>query len=207
MGRITRGARRPHAVGVLSWDTREGTLEEVMSDRVMGQTPRGVGVEEGPSGRCRRDLATDGVRWRPFSGAVLSWLPHGPGLLSREGVSMRGPWPPSGAGSSSRVNGSLTSLRPSLPSFSEGSLRGNYRNKCRLLRTLLFHQVPARPGRPSRPRSASLGLRPARSLVQRGQGSLGGPSSAPTPEPSPAPHQPGMGLRVQMVPKEEGRRK
>ena len=93
--------------------------------------------------------------------------------------------PPSGAGSSSRVNGSLTSLRPSLPSFSEGSLRGNYRNKCRLLRTLLFHQVPARPGRPSRPRSASLGLRPARSLVQRGQGSLGGPSSAPTPRTQP----------------------
>ena len=55
MGRITRGARRSHAVGVLSWDTREGTLEEVMSERVMGQTPPGVGVEEGPSGRCRRD--------------------------------------------------------------------------------------------------------------------------------------------------------
>ena len=160
MGRITRGARRSHAVGVLSWDTREGTLEEVMSERVMGQTPPGVGVEEGPSGRCRRDPPhpTDGVRWRPFSGAVLSRLRHGPGLLSREGVSVRGPWPPSGAGSASRVNGSLTSLRPSLPSFSEGSLRGNYRNKCRLLRTLLFHQVPARPGPPSRPRSVSLGL-------------------------------------------------
>lgn len=72
--------------------------------------------------------------------------PMDPACCPREGVSVRGLWPPSGAGSASRVNGSLTSLRPSLPSFSEGSLRGNYRNKCRLLRTLLFPQVPARPG-------------------------------------------------------------
>ena len=128
--------------------------------------------------------------------------PRDPACCPREGVSVRGLWPPSGAGSASRLNGSVTSLRPSLPSFSEGSLRGNYRNKCRLLRTLLFPQVPARPGPPSRPRSASLGRRPARSLVQRGEGSLGGPSSAPhAPEPGPAPHQPGMGLRVQRSPR------
>ena len=36
---------------------------------------------------------------------------------------------------------------------------------------------------------------------------LGALPQPPPPEPSPAPHQPGMGLRVQMVPKEEGRRK
>lgn len=124
MGWITRGARRPHAVGVPSWDAREGTLEEVMSEPVMGQTPPGWGWRRDPP-------PTDGVGWRPFSGAVLSRLPRGPGLLSREGVSVRGLWPPSRAGSASRVNGSLTSLRPSLPSFSEGSLLGNYR-KCRL---------------------------------------------------------------------------
>lgn len=113
--------------------------------------------------------------------------PMDPACCPRGGVSVRGLWPPSGAGSASRVNGSLTSLRPSLPSFSEGSLRGNYRNKCRLLRTLLFPQVPARLGPPSHPRSASPGLRPARSLVQRGEGSLGGPSSAPhPPTPNPA---------------------
>lgn len=53
MGRITRGAGRPHAVGVPAWDTREGTLEEAMSERVMGQTLPGVGVEQGPAGHCR----------------------------------------------------------------------------------------------------------------------------------------------------------
>lgn len=48
MGWITRGARRPHAVGVPSWDAREGTLEEVMSERVMGQTPPGWGWRRDP---------------------------------------------------------------------------------------------------------------------------------------------------------------
>lgn len=48
MGWITRGARRPHAVGVPSWDAREGTLEEVMSEPVMGQTPPGWGWRRDP---------------------------------------------------------------------------------------------------------------------------------------------------------------
>lgn len=168
-----------------------------MSERVMGQTPPGWG--------WRRDPPPHGVGWRPFSGAVLSQLPCGPGLLSQEGVSVRRLWPPSRAGSSSRVNGSLTSLRPSLPSFSEGSLRGNYRNTCRLLRTLLFHQVPARPGPPSRPRSASPGLRPAREPCSEGRGLPRGPFLSPHPSnPALLPTSQGWGSEYKWYPRRRG---
>lgn len=92
---------------------------------------------------------------------------------------MRGLWPPvvlaAPAGlTSSKPYGLLCPPSPKEASVEITEISAGFKG------TLLFHQVPARPGPPSRPRSASPGLRPAGALFL-GARAPRGPSSAPTP--------------------------